>query len=146
MWNTKQVLWWQFMTNKSWGDDFLKSFYWIKERRVPQHSEGYLHIPLKPSHALQPASFQVITNYSDSLLKSRLRRIGLRCVTKTNCACKLCLFDQSQKLKQQHKKKAARPCARRENLRRQCRKYICVVLSCIFVRQRQSLRLFLVYD
>ena len=52
----------------------------------------------------------------------------------SDCACKLCLFDQSQKLKQQqqqqHKKKAAGPfsCARRENLPRQYRKYICIVL------------------
>ena len=55
----------------------LKSFYWIKEKRAPQHSEGYLHIPLKPSHALQLASFQVIRNYSGSLLKSQFKRIEL---------------------------------------------------------------------
>ena len=55
----------------------LKSFYWIKEKRAPQHSEGYLHIPLKPSHALQLASFQVIRNYSGNLLKSRFKRIEL---------------------------------------------------------------------
>lgn len=55
----------------------LKSFYWIKEKRAPQHSEGYLQIPLKPSHALQLASFQVIRNYSGSLLKSQFKRIEL---------------------------------------------------------------------
>ena len=60
--------------NKRRGNDLLKSFNWIKEKRAPQHSEGYLHIPLKPSHALQLASFQVIRNYSGSLLKSRFKR------------------------------------------------------------------------
>ena len=60
-------------------------------------------------------------------------------------------FDQSQKLKQQqqqHKKKAAGPfaCARRENLPRQYRKYICIKFYAgIFVRHMQSLRLFLIY-
>ena len=63
--------------NKRRGNDLLKSFNWIKEKRAPQHSEGYLHIPLKPSHALQLASFQVIRNYSGSLLKSRFKRIEL---------------------------------------------------------------------
>ena len=62
------------MMNKRRGNDLLKSFNWIKEKRAPQHSEGYLHIPLKPSHALQLASFQVIRNYSGSLLKSRFKR------------------------------------------------------------------------
>ena len=70
--------------NKRRGNDLLKSFNWIKEKRAPQHSEGYLHIPLKPSHALQLASFQVIRNYSGSLLKSRFKRKELG-VTQTVC-------------------------------------------------------------
>ena len=121
--------------NKSWGNDLLKSFYWIKEKRAPQHSEGYLHIPLKPSHALQLASFQVIRNYSGNLLKSRFKRIELG-VTQTVHANYVFLIkvksSNNNNNNNNNTRKSCRAfclhCARRENLPRKYRKYICIVL------------------
>ena len=124
--------------NKRRGNDLLKSFNWIKEKRAPQHSEGFLHIPLKPSHALQLASFQVIRNYSGSLLKSRFKRkeLGVTQTVHANYVFLIKVKSSNNNNNNNNTKKAAGPfsCARRENLPRQYRKYICIVLCWHFCK------------
>lgn len=114
----------------------LKSFYWVKEKRAPQHSEGYLHIPLKPSNALQLASFQVIRNYSGSLLKSRFKRIELG-VTQTvhaNYVFLIKVKSSNNNNNNKRKKLQGLLLAPDENLPRQYRKYICIVLCWHFCK------------